>query len=340
MMQCGSPTLSPDHPSDEDLPPGTPVRRKDGARSIVDFAKVSFMRYPDGRTSSPRDWGHRHRLLGSLNISPIPLPFGMRVFMFNRREFMAAGALAGAAVAASCTGCRRTDYGFLSAGDALALTAICDQIIPADDFPSASEAGVLTYIDRQLGHHYRRHQAAYREGLKQAAELARSRFGVDLAHASGQQQLEVVRAIEEQNKAFFDLILAHTMQGFYGDPRHGGNRDAASWKMLGCRAASARAPQCDLSGVEAMKHVNAVIVSAPARAAAWWPRNWPRRDSAWSCWSGASGTRRADCRKDDLRNQRTTILGNAFGPDDEGNPRVLVDERGRERVAQAQRRRL
>jgi choline dehydrogenase-like flavoprotein len=36
----------------------------------------------------------------------------------------------------------------------------------------------------------------------------------------------------------------------------------------------------------------------------------------------------ADCRKDDLRNQRTTVLGNGFGPDDERNPRVLVDERG------------
>ena len=40
----------------------------------------------------------------------------------------------------------------------------------------------------------------------------------------------------------------------------------------------------------------------------------------------------ADCRKDDLRNQRTTVLGNAFGPDDERNPRVLVDDRGRERI--------
>ena len=40
----------------------------------------------------------------------------------------------------------------------------------------------------------------------------------------------------------------------------------------------------------------------------------------------------ADCRKDDLRNQRTTVLGNAFGPEDEGNPRVLVDIQGRERI--------
>ncbi len=36
----------------------------------------------------------------------------------------------------------------------------------------------------------------------------------------------------------------------------------------------------------------------------------------------------ADCRKDDLRNQRTTVLGNAFGPEDEGNPRVVVDSSG------------
>ena len=35
-----------------------------------------------------------------------------------------------------------------------------------------------------------------------------------------------------------------------------------------------------------------------------------------------------DCRKDDLRNQRTTVLGNAFGPEDDGNPRVLMDSDG------------
>jgi choline dehydrogenase-like flavoprotein len=36
----------------------------------------------------------------------------------------------------------------------------------------------------------------------------------------------------------------------------------------------------------------------------------------------------ADCRKDDLRNQRNTQLGNAFGPEDEGTPRVWVDAKG------------
>jgi choline dehydrogenase-like flavoprotein len=42
-----------------------------------------------------------------------------------------------------------------------------------------------------------------------------------------------------------------------------------------------------------------------------------------------------DCRKDDLRNQRTTVLGNAFGPEDEGTPRVWVDAQGTPRTVLA-----
>ena len=153
--------------------------------------------------------------------------------MFNRREFITGSAVAGAALAVSSTGCRRTSYGFLSERHAVTLGAICDQIIPADDFPSASQAGVLNYIDLQLLGHYRRHQKTYLDGLKQANELARSRFGVELAGASTQQQFQIVNAIEKDNRPFFDLVRAHTMQGYYGTPRHGGNRDAVSWRMLG-----------------------------------------------------------------------------------------------------------
>jgi len=153
--------------------------------------------------------------------------------MFNRREFVTAGALASVAISASSSGCRRTSYGFLKESDAATLAAICDQIIPADDFPSASQAGVLNYIDLQLLGPYRRHQKTYLKGVKQANELSRGRFGVELAQISVLQQFEIVSAIERDNKPFFDLIRAHTMQGYYGTPRHGGNRDAVSWRMLG-----------------------------------------------------------------------------------------------------------
>lgn len=41
-----------------------------------------------------------------------------------------------------------------------------------------------------------------------------------------------------------------------------------------------------------------------------------------------------DCRKDDLRNQRTSVLGCGFGPDDR-HPRIAVDDAGHERVIDA-----
>jgi gluconate 2-dehydrogenase gamma chain len=105
---------------------------------------------------------------------------------------------------------------------------------PRTSFPVRPRpAGVLNYIDLQLTGHYRRHQKMYRDGLKQANELSRTRFGVDLAGAPVHQQFQIATALEENAKPFFDLLRAHTMQGYYGSPRHGGNRAAISWRMLG-----------------------------------------------------------------------------------------------------------
>ena len=42
-----------------------------------------------------------------------------------------------------------------------------------------------------------------------------------------------------------------------------------------------------------------------------------------------------DDRKDDLRNQRTCILGNPFGPDEDRNPRVFVDSHGQEHICRS-----
>jgi gluconate 2-dehydrogenase gamma chain len=92
---------------------------------------------------------------------------------------------------------------------------------------------VLTYIDRQLSRHYRRYRDTYRDGLDQAHAVSMKRFGRDLAALAAPQQLEVVSAIEQQNRKFFELVRSHTLEGYYGTPRHGGNRDAVSWRMLG-----------------------------------------------------------------------------------------------------------
>jgi gluconate 2-dehydrogenase gamma chain len=31
---------------------------------------------------------------------------------------------------------------------------------------------------------------------------------------------------------FFELIMDHSLQGFYGSPRHGGNKNYISYKMI------------------------------------------------------------------------------------------------------------
>jgi len=47
------------------------------------------------------------------------------------------------------------------------------------------------------------------------------------------QRLQIAMELEKENRTFFELVRQHTMEGYYGAPRHGGNRDAASWRMLG-----------------------------------------------------------------------------------------------------------
>jgi gluconate 2-dehydrogenase gamma chain len=151
----------------------------------------------------------------------------------TRRQFVAAGAVGSAALAIGCDAGKQDNWDFLSDAQARTLKAICDQIIPADDFPSASQAGVLTYIDRQLTRHYRRYRDAYRQGLERAHASSMKRFGRELDSLAPLQQLQAVSEIEQQDRKFFNLVLVHTQEGYYGSPRHGGNRDGVSWRMLG-----------------------------------------------------------------------------------------------------------
>ena len=151
----------------------------------------------------------------------------------TRRQFVAVGALGGAALAAGCGPKGSAGWEFLNEEQARTLKAICDQIIPKDDFPSASEAGVLDYIDRQLVRHYRPHQDVYRDGLKQAEAQSRKRFGKGMTEIGTADQLTVLQDLERDQHGFFELVRNHTLEGYYGSPRHGGNRDEVSWKMVG-----------------------------------------------------------------------------------------------------------
>lgn len=87
--------------------------------------------------------------------------------------------------------------------DEVALRRLLDTFIPADDYPSAVEAGALTFLDRAL---------LERPAWKSRITGALAGDSADLA-----------------------WLARLTQVGYYADPARGGNRDAASWRMIDWR---------------------------------------------------------------------------------------------------------
>jgi len=162
---------------------------------------------------------------------------------FSRRKFLQITVVATAAgPVVSCIG-TSNPWRCLSEDEARTLAAVVDRIIPPDQDPGAGWAGVVNFIDRQLVGPYRTFQKPYRLGLAGTNVASLALCGKRFTELAGEKQDEVLRAIEKNQAPgttwkqqpagqFFEMVLSHTMQGFYGDPRHGGNRERASWKML------------------------------------------------------------------------------------------------------------
>ncbi len=133
---------------------------------------------------------------------------------------------------------------FLTEAEAATVSAISEQIIPADQDPGAIAAGVPNFIDKQLVGPYRRFQQAYRDGIAGVDETSRSLHGARFVSLPWEKQTELLLAMEagkikgpgwasQSAASFFTLIRDHSLQGYYGSPRHGGNREYVSYRMLG-----------------------------------------------------------------------------------------------------------
>ena len=153
----------------------------------------------------------------------------------RRRTVLGAGISAAAAgsLFALTRGNGAGVWRFFTAEEARAVDAICERLIPADRDPGAKSAGVVNYIDIQLTRAFRKHRQTYRQGLAQVDSASKGKFGKPFAELPSGHQIEVLQEVEQNSKGFFELILTHARQGFYGDPRHGGNRRMVSWKMVG-----------------------------------------------------------------------------------------------------------
>lgn len=162
----------------------------------------------------------------------------------SRRQFLKLlFAAAGSAVLLSRCTRPASAWRFINAEEARLLDAVADQIVPPGEWCGGADAGVTDFIDQQLTEAYVHYQEDYRQGLKAIQQNSRVLYGKRFEKLSFPEQTEFLKAMESGDQPggewedgfdrnFFSLLRDHCLQGFYGSPRHGGNRDYISYKML------------------------------------------------------------------------------------------------------------
>ena len=129
----------------------------------------------------------------------------------------------------------------LTQAEANTLEAITARLIPTDTTgPGATEARAAHYIDRALGGALASFRDAYRAGLTGVDAYAQAAKGAPFARLSTSDQDAVLAELERNaapgfagSAGFFNLVLAHTVQGTFCDPFYGGNRNFAGWDLIG-----------------------------------------------------------------------------------------------------------
>lgn len=165
---------------------------------------------------------------------------------WSRRAVLRGGAVVGAVTALPARVLAQAEaqapYATLTPAEAATLEAIVSRLIPADaSGPGALEAGAARYIDAALGTALSALRPAYAAGLAALDAYARASTGASFAALPPDRQDAVLTEVEQgratgfaaPSGAFFDLVLGHTLEGTFGDPSYGGNRDFIGWELLG-----------------------------------------------------------------------------------------------------------
>lgn len=158
---------------------------------------------------------------------------------------------------------------FFHPSEAATVEAIVDRLIPADELsPGGKDSGCAVYIDRQLAGSFGKADrlytkgpfmpglptqgyqgdltpaGRYRLGLAALNDYTRATYKRRFMQLAPAQQDMVLAGMDGgkvalklkpgfSTKEFFELMLQNTMEGFFADPLYGGNRNMASWKMIG-----------------------------------------------------------------------------------------------------------
>jgi gluconate 2-dehydrogenase gamma chain len=146
----------------------------------------------------------------------------------TRRDWLTAAACWAEVLRAQSKG-----FAYFDAATASEIEAIAAQIIPDEDTPGAKQAGVIWFIDRSLAGYDTDKRDAYKLGLAETqakrAELFPRSTGI--ASLPAADQIALLKAIEKTE--FFQMVRTHTVLGFFGHPKLGGNHDMIGWKLIG-----------------------------------------------------------------------------------------------------------
>lgn len=189
----------------------------------------------------------------------------------DRRTFVRLAGGASVAAAAGCSTTEstpdddetggKTEYGFFDAEQAATVEIVVDRLLPEDeDRPAASDIGVVRYIDRALqrepfyetAHDDRRFQDAYESGIGRLDETAQELFNTPVRELSDDRVDELLSGILGRSapgwediptanavsmtvpaEAFVTVLRDHAIEGYYSQPKYGGNIDLDGWKQAG-----------------------------------------------------------------------------------------------------------
>lgn len=168
----------------------------------------------------------------------------MNLKTISRRNFIKMSAAgAGCLCITGCYNPPESHYYILTVDEAYLLDALADQIIPPDEFAGGKEAGVTGFIDKQLAGFYSDHIDLYRKCLAALDKTCKQAYGKDFPSLDFEIQTEYLKEIERggydegdwngyRPSSFFNTLRNHCLQGYYGSPRHGGNKNYVSYRMM------------------------------------------------------------------------------------------------------------
>jgi gluconate 2-dehydrogenase gamma chain len=163
-----------------------------------------------------------------------------RDFLVNT-AFLAKGSLLVLSAPAILTACReaiesarnKAAFTAFSNEEAVELTAIAARIIPSDDTPGATEAGVIYFLDNIFGEPQREPQLVrLRDGLRELGLQVATETGAAYFHELAEAQQDDLLA-QNENTPFFATMRYLTIAGTFSLPKYGGNQNKIGYKIIG-----------------------------------------------------------------------------------------------------------